>query len=216
MAEIMEWLQETITAIINAMGYLGIALVMFAENIFPPIPSELVMPFAGFGVAEGTQNFILVLIAGTIGAVVGAVVLYYLGVWADELIVRRFIRKYGRFFLLTEADIDRTLDIFQRRGEAVVFFGRLIPIVRSLISIPAGMNRMPMWKFLTWTTLGALIWNIILTTAGYFLGENWEQVIGFVKQYEKVIVGVVLLGIAYFVYHRLFKRGKPAPALDQE
>ncbi|HEY1011576.1 MAG TPA: DedA family protein [Herpetosiphonaceae bacterium] len=206
MAEIMEWVRTTIDAIISALGYVGIALVMFAENVFPPIPSELVMPFAGFQVAEGKMSFILAVVAGTVGAVLGAVVLYFVGLWSDELIVRRFVRRFGSWFLLSEEDIDRTLGFFASRGEAVVFFGRLIPIVRSLISIPAGMNRMPMWRFLIWTTAGATIWNLALTTAGYYLGANWDAVLGFVKQYEHVVLAAVLLGVAYFIFTRLRKR----------
>ena len=172
MAQIIDQLRMIIEQIILAMGLPGITIVMFAENLFPPIPSELVMPFAGFVVGQGKASFLPVWAAGTFGAVLGAVVLYYIGRWADEPIVRRFVRRFGKWFLLSETDLDRVLLAFARHGEAIVFFGRLIPIVRSLISLPAGMQRMPMGKFLLFTTLGAAIWTAVLTAAGVILGAQ--------------------------------------------
>lgn len=205
MSAIMDKVQEIITAIIMALSYPGIALVMFAENLFPPIPSELVMPFAGFIVGKGEMNLVAVMLAGTIGAVLGALALYYIGMWADETIIRRFIRSYGKFFFISEADIDKTLAFFAKRGEIVVFTGRLIPLVRSLISIPAGMNRMPMGRFLLWTTFGSLIWNGILTYAGIVLGSKWEEVLGLVDRYEKVALGLIGLGLIWFIGNRIIK-----------
>jgi len=201
----MDKVQAIITAIITALSYPGIALVMFAENLFPPIPSELVMPFAGFIVGKGEMNLVAVLLAGTIGAVLGALALYYIGMWADETIIRRFIRRYGKFFFISEADIDKTLGFFAKYGEIVVFTGRLIPLVRSLISIPAGMNRMPMGRFLLWTTFGSLIWNGLLTYAGIVLGSQWENVLGLVDRYEKVALGIIALGLIWFVVNRMLK-----------
>ena len=206
MAHILDQVQQIIEAIITAIGYPGIALVMFAENLFPPIPSELVMPFAGFIVGKGEMNVVAVLVAGTLGAVLGAVALYFIGWWANETIIRRFIRRYGHFFLLSEADIDRTLAFFSKYGQTVVFFGRLIPLIRSLISIPAGMNRMPMGTFLLWTTLGSLIWNSILTYAGILLGANWQDVLSIVDRYEKVALGLIALALVAFIVSRVMKR----------
>ena len=206
MDELLAWIQQVIDTVITTLGYPGIALVMFAENVFPPIPSELVMPFAGFQVATGEMNFVVVLIAGTIGALLGALVLYYVGLWSNETIVRRFVRRYGRFFLVSEDDIDRALDYFTRYGHVIVFFGRLIPLIRSLISLPAGMNRMPMAKFLLWTTAGTLIWNVLLTVAGMVLAENWQNILGFVDQYEAVMLTLMALALAYFVFTRLRQR----------
>jgi membrane protein DedA with SNARE-associated domain len=201
-----------IEQIILAMGLPGITIVMFAENLFPPIPSELVMPFAGFVVGQGKASFLPVWAAGTFGAVLGAVVLYYIGRWADEPIVRRFVRRFGKWFLLSEADLDRVLLAFARHGEAIVFFGRLIPIVRSLISLPAGMQRMPMGKFLLFTTLGAAIWTAVLTAAGVILGANWDQVLDIVRRYEQLTLAVlVILVIAFFVI-RISQRRKQRAA----
>ncbi|MDQ3701671.1 MAG: DedA family protein [Chloroflexota bacterium] len=203
MAEILDTLRVVIEQIITALGYPGIALVMLVENLFPPIPSELVMPFAGFLAGRGEMNLALALLAGTIGSVVGAVVLYYIGFWAGERAVRAFVRRYGRFFLLSEEDLDRTISFFERRGNAMVFFGRLVPLVRSLISIPAGTSRMPMGPFLLFTILGSAIWNAILASAGLALGENWDQILGFVRQYERAILVALAVAIAVFFARRL-------------
>ena len=205
MAGILSQVQVWIETIIMTIGYGGIALVMFAENLFPPIPSELVMPFGGFIVAQGDMHIAGVLAAGTAGAVLGALALYYLGMWADEVIVRRFIRRYGRFFLISEKDMDRTMEFFERHGQKMVFFGRLIPLVRSLISVPAGMNRMPLGRFLLWTTLGSLIWNTILTSAGVALGAKWEDVLHIMERYEKVALGLIALGVAAFLVTRVMQ-----------
>jgi membrane protein DedA with SNARE-associated domain len=203
---LFEYLRILIEQIIMVLGLPGITLIMFAENLFPPIPSELVMPFAGFVVGQGKADFLSVWAAGTLGAVAGAVVLYYIGRWANEPIVRRFVRQFGRWFLLSEADLDRALQAFARHGEAIVFFGRLIPIVRSLISLPAGMQRMPLGRFLIFTTLGASIWTAVLTGVGVALGANWEQVLDVARRYEQATLLVLAgLAIAFFAI-RLWQR----------
>lgn len=217
MAEILDQLSEFIKEIIELLGYPGIALVMFAENIFTPIPSELVMPFAGFLVAdEGKFSMPGVIIAGTLGSLVGAIVIYYIGVWADEPIIRRFVRNYGRYFLVSEQDLDRVLNIFEKYGEIIIFVGRLIPIIRSLISLPAGMKRMPLGRFVVFTTLGAGIWTALLAYAGYILGENWEDVLGYVDQYQKVTLAVLIVAVLAFVGYKVrdmwLQRKASAPA----
>ncbi|NDJ76267.1 MAG: DedA family protein [Chloroflexi bacterium] len=206
MAEILDWISEVVQDIIEVMSYPGITFVMFLENIFPPIPSEVVMPFAGFLVADGKMNMVGIIVAGTLGAVLGAIAIYYIGVWADEPLIRAFIRRYGRFFMLDEADIDRALEFFDRYGEIIIFTGRLIPLIRSLISLPAGMKRMPMGKFLLFTTLGSSIWTTILSVAGYTLGKNWEDVLGIVDQYEHVTLALLALGVVVFFGKRFWDR----------
>jgi membrane protein DedA with SNARE-associated domain len=203
---LFEQLSIIIEHIITALGLPGITLVMFAENIFPPIPSELVMPFAGFVVGQGKADFVAVWAAGTLGSVAGAVILYYIGRWANEPIVRRFVRLFGRWFLLSEADLDRVLQAFARHGEAIVFFGRLVPIVRSLISLPAGMQRMPMGRFLIFTALGASIWTAVLTGVGVVLGANWEQVLDIARRYEQVTVLVLTALVVAFFAVRIWQR----------
>ena len=205
MGELLGNLGELIQRIIETLGYPGIILVMAAENIFPPIPSELVMPLAGFMAREGKFNIIAVIVAGVLGSIIGALVLYWLGAWANETVIRRFIRRWGRYAFISEDDLDVSLGYFNRHGEAVIFFGRLIPLVRSLISIPAGMDRMPLPKFLFYTVLGTTIWSAVLSYAGWVLQANWQQVLGYVKQYEHVVLALIVLAVGVFLYMRVVK-----------
>jgi membrane protein DedA with SNARE-associated domain len=176
---------------------------MLVENLFPPIPSEFVLPFAGFLVAGGQMSFLWVVVAGTLGSVGGAVILYFFGLWAGEPVLRYLVRRYGRWWLLSEADLDRTIQFFVRRGDVVVFFARVVPLFRSLISLPAGMSRMPFGKFLLLTTLGSAIWSTILVWAGVLLGANWEQILGFISRYQRLIVVAAVLAAVVFVGRRL-------------
>lgn len=205
MAELMETVRFWIQEIMTALGYPGIALIMLAENLFPPIPSELVMPLAGFLVAQGQFNFLGAIAAGTTGSVLGAVILYYIGRIAGEPLVRPFFRNYGKWFLLSEADLDRALSVFGRHGDVMVFTGRVIPLIRSLISLPAGMHRMPMGRFLLLTTVGSALWTTLLTVAGYILGANWGRVVEFISDYQKVVLAALALGVLYFVVRRVLE-----------
>jgi len=212
MAGLLEQVRAGIEQIISALGYWGIILVMALENLFPPIPSELVMPFAGFLVVCQEQpeissacqgsSFTLwgVILAGMVGSVLGAIILYYFGYFANEALIRTFIRRFGRFLFVSEADLDKALTYFNHYGDSVIFFGRLVPLVRSLISIPAGMAGMPLPRFLFFTALGTALWSGLLATAGYFLGQNWEQVLGWVEVYQNIflgILGVALVGLIF-------------------
>lgn len=205
MSDLIERLGELIQQVIARLGYPGIVLVMALENVFPPIPSELVMPLAGFMARGGTFNIVWVIVAGMLGSVLGALILYYLGAWANETIVRRFIRRWGRYAFVSENDLDVALGYFSRYGEAVIFFGRLIPLVRSLISIPAGMQRMPLPKFVFYTVLGTTIWSAVLSYAGWFLQQNYALVAGYVEQYQVVVIGLIGLALLAFVYLRVIK-----------
>jgi len=203
MSEIIDQMRIWIEQGIQALGYVGIALIMCIENLFPPIPSELVMPLAGFLVVKGEFTLLGIILAGTIGSVVGAIILYYIGLWADEPIVRNFIRRFGRYFFLSESDLDRAMDFFNRYRQPVVFFGRLIPIIRSLISLPAGMNRMPLGTFLIFTTLGSAIWTTVLSVAGLILAENWELILDYVDRYQKFTLIVLILAVIIFIVMRV-------------
>jgi len=194
MAELMEYTRILIEQVILALGYPGIVLVMLLENLFPPIPSELVMPLAGFLAGRGQADFAAIWAAGTLGAVLGALALYAVGYWADSHVVRRLLRRYGRWLQVDETDLDRVLAAFKRYGEALVLFGRLLPLVRSLISLPAGMSRMPLGKFLIFTTIGTGLWNGALAGVGLALGAQWTQVLEFVRRYETLTL--IALGVA--------------------
>jgi membrane protein DedA with SNARE-associated domain len=202
MAELLDFMRVWIEQIILLLGYRGIALIMLVENLFPPIPSEFVMPFAGFLAGRGQLSFWGAVGAGTLGSVLGAIVLYYVGLWAGEPAVRLAIRRYGRYWLISEADLDRSISFFERHGDIVVFSARVIPLVRSLISLPAGMSRVPLWRFLIFTTLGSAIWTTILCWAGLLLGENWDSILVFVKQYERVILLAIAFAIVTFAARR--------------
>jgi membrane protein DedA with SNARE-associated domain len=209
-------LGETIQGIIQAFGYAGIVFVMAAENVFPPIPSELVMPFAGFMAREGTFNIWIVILSGMLGSVIGALVLYYFGAWANELVVRRFLRRWGRYAFVSEADLNVSLDYFNRYGEVVIFFGRLIPIVRSLISIPAGMARMPMPKFLFFTVLGTTLWSAFLSYMGWVLQAIWGRVAGWIEQYQRVVIILAVVAIVVFFFRVIAPRLRRTSALERE
>jgi len=216
LARIIEFAQE----LVRTGGYPGIVFVMALENVFPPIPSEVVMPLAGYIVSQPDSQFtfIGVWLAGTLGSVLGAIILYYIGMFAGEPILRAFVRRYGKWFTISETEFDRALNIFGKYGEIVIFVGRLIPIVRSLISIPAGMNRMPMPKFLLFTTLGTAVWSGALGFAGYQLGENWGNVETFISEYQSVVVIALVVIIVAFVAWRFWvwrnKRLNPAEVTE--
>lgn len=217
MSELLAQLQLWIEQLILTLGYPGIALIMAVETIFPPIPSELVMPMAGFLAADGTMNFWGVVLSGTLGSVVGAMVLYWAGLYANETIVRRLVRRYGRYFLIDEGDVNKTLGTFTRFGPAAVFIGRLIPLVRSLISIPAGMERMNPILFVALTTVGTALWSGILTYAGMVLGQNWNLVVEWISQYQKVVlVGIGLVAILFVVYKLRQMRSQTVPVPTNE
>lgn len=217
MSELVGWLGESIQSIIDAFGYVGIILVMAAENVFPPIPSELVMPFAGFMARGGTFNLWLVILSGMLGSVIGALILYYFGAWANETMIRRFLRRWGRYAFVSEDDLDVSLDFFNRYGEIVIFFGRLIPLVRSLISIPAGMARMPLPTFLFFTVLGTTLWSAFLTYMGWLLQANWSLVAGYIEQYQRVVIVAIVLAAVMFLYFRIVApRLRPVSTLERE
>jgi membrane protein DedA with SNARE-associated domain len=191
--------------ILQQLGYVGLALLMFLENVFPPIPSELIMPLAGYLVATGKFTLVGVILAGTAGSVAGALPLYYAGRKLGAQRAAEFADRHGRWLTLSGKHIRKTTAWLERHGTAAVFFGRLVPGVRSLISIPAGIARMNLAVFLLLTTLGSAIWTTLLAGAGYWLGSRFEQVdavVGYVS--NAILVAVVL------VYVWRVARGKAA------
>ncbi len=185
--------------LILSFGYIGIGVAMFIENMFPPIPSEVVLLFSGSLVAQGSLSIVGVLIASTVGSLLGALTIYAIGVWSDERIIRSFIRRYGRFLSLEEYELDTALDVFIRFGPPMVFFGRVIPIIRSLISLPAGIRRMKMRQFLLFTVLGTAAWNTVLSGLGVLLGSRWPVVLHFVDQYQNAVIVMGVLSIVLVI-----------------
>lgn len=205
---VSEWVQE----IIRTLGYPGITIVMFLEVVFPPIPSEVIMPFAGFLAGRGEMNIVLVILAGNIGSITSAIFLYYVGMWAGEPVVRRFVVNYGRFLMVSEKDLDRTLHIFDKRGEWVIFFGRLIPLIRTFVSLPAGMDRMSLKKFILYTTIGSTVWNTFLAVGGMILGENWEDLMRLIERYSKATYAIiaVILVVLFVIRLRSYLQNRNA------
>ncbi|MEA5598510.1 DedA family protein [Rivularia sp. UHCC 0363] len=183
---------DWITNIITSSGYLGIALLMFSENLFPPIPSELIMPLAGFTVTQGKLDLQLVILAGTLGSVVGALPWYYIGKLVSEKRLRLWIDKYGKWLTLSGADIDRSKRWLNKYGKATVLFGRLVPGIRTFISVPAGLDEMPLIPFVLYSFAGSLLWTALLTYAGFVLGNNYQLV----EKYIGPISGIVIASIA--------------------
>jgi len=184
-----DWIIQTI----SELGYLGIFLVMLAESIFPPIPSELIIPFAGFAAANGDLNLFGVLAAATIGAVVGMLPWYFAGRFFGLTRVRYLADRFGRVMAFNADEIDVAVKWFTRYGPVIVLFGRLIPLIRTLISIPAGLSRMSLPVFLLASTTGALIWNTFLTLAGYLLHEHYEVIEVVLDPLSYVVLGLVVV-----------------------
>ncbi|MFZ1426561.1 MAG: DedA family protein [Geminicoccaceae bacterium] len=190
---------DWITALIAHTGYFGIALLMLAENVFPPIPSELIMPLAGFTAARGELSLAGVLVAGTAGSLAGALVWYEIGRRVGLRRLRRWADRHGRWLTMSPEDLDQAVDWFRRHAGAAVLIGRLIPAVRTLISVPAGVAEMRLPSFLAWTTGGTALWTTLLVAAGYLLEGGYEQVSAWVNPVSNVIVGLIVLGYAYRV-----------------
>lgn len=183
----VEWITNTM----ESLGYLGVGLLMFLENLFPPIPSELIMPLAGFTVVKGKMAFIPVVLAGIIGTVLGAFPWYYLGRIFSEERLEHLADKYGKFISVSSKDIQKVNNWFNKHGTKAVFFGRLVPGIRTLISLPAGMNNMSLPAFVIYSTLGTTLWVLFLTTAGYMLGDQYELV----EKYLAPVSKIALLSI---------------------
>ncbi|MBE9035399.1 DedA family protein [aff. Roholtiella sp. LEGE 12411] len=196
----LEWITNTI----NYMGYLGIALLMFVENLFPPIPSELIMPLAGF-TARATPdklNIIGVFFAGLIGSVLGALVWYYPGKFLGEERLKTWADRYGRWLAISSKDITKATRWFDRQGNKAVLIGRLVPGVRTLISVPAGISSMHLLPFLFYTTLGSAAWVGLLTYSGYILGSQYELVDKYLAPVSKIVFGVLVLAFVFWVLKR--------------
>lgn len=196
------WIAEWVTRTMESMGYLGIGLLMFLENLFPPIPSELIMPFAGFTVAKGSMNFWLAVLSGVLGTVLGALPWYYAGKIYGEQRLRRLADRYGKWISLSGKDIDKANAWFTRHGVRAVLLCRLVPGVRTLISLPAGLNNMSIVPFLLYSTIGTAAWVTFLTTLGYLLGDNYELVDEYLGPVSKFVVLGLLIAFAAWVIRR--------------
>jgi membrane protein DedA with SNARE-associated domain len=211
--------RDAVTQIYDAVGYLGVALWVAIESVIIPIPSELVLPFAGFLVGEGRSiepltgqpwSLWLVTIAGTIGAVIGALIAYAIGYFGGRPVFER----WGRYIGVTPGDVDRTEAFFAKHGQAASFWGRMLPVVRSLVSFGAGVGRMPLGPFILFTALGSLPWTFFLVVVGLQLGANWEVIGEWLSRFEYVIAAVVGIVVLAFLWVRIIRprrAGRAAP-----
>ncbi|MBC1288111.1 DedA family protein [Listeria welshimeri] len=207
-------METWITSIMADFGYIGIFLLIMVENLFPPIPSEIILTFGGFMTTVSSLNVVMVIIVATLGSVVGAILLYKVASYFGKERLTKIVLKYGRILRLKESDIERAESFFMKYGSWAVFLCRMIPLIRSLISIPAGMTKMKMSRFLVLTTAGSLLWNTVLIGLGALLGESWNEIVVFMDSFStiiySIIAGLLIVGLAFFIRAR-FKK-----TLDEE
>lgn len=200
----MDWTTE----VMQAYGYPGLIFIVLVENLFPPIPSEIVLPFAGFMTAQGALTLPGAVLAATAGSVLGAIALYWVGRWFGRERIYAIVERYGRILTVSTADVQKTEDWFARYGPLTVFFCRMVPVMRSLISIPAGLVRMRMPMFIFYTTVGSLIWNLVLISLGAALGAAWPLVSQWVSIYQDAVIVILaaLLLVGLFLLIRRKRR----------
>ncbi len=196
----VDWL----VSIIESIGYVGVSLAMFIESFFAPIPSEIILPFSGFVASKGSLNVYLVTIFATISAYLGSLPFYIIGYFGDKS-VRKFLEKYGKYLFISKEDLQKGYDAFAKFGNIFVLIGRVVPIVRTFISFPAGVSRMNFVRFSIYTLIGTAVWSTLLVMAGYFLGERWETVSVYVNKYENAIIALIVLCGCAYVYHGIVK-----------
>jgi membrane protein DedA with SNARE-associated domain len=196
-------LAEWVTDVIERLGYVGVALLVALENLFPPIPSEIVLPFAGFVARDGKATLWGMIVAATIGSMIGALTLYGIAAWIGPDRLRRVLLRYGSWLRLSPTDIDRSEQWFDKRSSAAVLVCRCVPLMRSLISIPAGFRRMDLTRFVVYTLIGSVIWNTVLIGAGYLLRSNWDAVEPVLEWFQYVVIAAILAAIGWYVWRRM-------------
>lgn len=201
-SDIIRWAES----LIQSLGEIGVALVIIIETVIPPIPSELLLPLAGSLVAKGEFNFFSIVVAATIGSVIGATILYGIARWAGDRRVDRWIDRWGKWLLVTHEDMDKARTFFGKYGNRAVLIGRVIPGIRSVISIPAGLTCMPITDFLIYTTIGSAIWNLLLVSAGFFLGQQYDLVEKWLDPVSPIIYALVIVAVLGFIGRRLWGR----------
>ena len=209
--EISEFISSLPVLIGNAVetnqliGYGAILLAMFLENLIPPIPSELIMPLGGFYVAQGQLDFFPVVLAGLIGTVIGALPWYGIGKLVNEERIEKWLEKNGRWIGINSQDLARSRKWFNKYGVSLVFWGRLVPGIRTLISVPAGVELMPITPFLIWTTAGSLIWTLFLTITGFYLGDNYANIQKWISPFSSIFKAIILLSVSTAIIILIYK-----------
>ena len=202
LGDLAVWVQD----VIERLGAIGVALLVILENVFPPIPSEIVLPFAGFVAQRGDGSVVVMIVAATVGAVVGALMLYYVAALIGPARLGVFIAKFGRWFGVKPADLARAEQWFDRHAVAAVLLWRCVPLIRSVVSVPAGFRRMPLVPFIVCTALGSAVWNTALIGAGAALGNQWENVEPYVAILQWLVLAAIALFLMWFVYGKIRRR----------
>ena len=202
LSNLATWVQD----VIESLGYFGVALLVIAENLFPPIPSEIVLPFAGFVARRGDGSVVVMVLAATVGSVVGALILYAIAAAIGPERIHSFVVRFGKWFGVKESDMVRAEEWFDRRSNAAVLIGRCVPLIRSLVSIPAGFRRMNFARFALLTAIGSAVWNIALIGAGAALGDQWDRVGDYVGIFQWVVIAALVVAVARFSLLKLRAR----------
>lgn len=194
-----------ITNSISTAGYPAVFFLMTVESVLIPIPSEITMPFAGFLVGLGKLNFWLVVLLGGLGNLTGSLAAYALGYWGQETVVRRLVKNYGKYLLITQEEVDQAERWFRSHGELIAFGSRLLPVVRTFISLPAGISQMNVVRFSAYTLAGSLIWSAILTYIGKILGDNWNILEVYFRKFDILIAITGIAVVIFYVWYKLKK-----------
>ncbi|HML67771.1 MAG TPA: DedA family protein [Clostridia bacterium] len=201
-------MQDWLIHIINQFGYFGIAFLIFLENVFPPIPSEIILTFSGFLTTISNTNILETSLFATAGSMAGAILFYRLGCVLPQRRILQFIKKHQKILRLKEADLKRSFDWMMKRGGSAVFLCRFIPVVRSLISIPAGAARMRLWRFLLYSALGTAIWNTLLVYLGALAGKNWQSISGYFDTYAYIVGIAAVFVLGFFIIRHILRKAK--------
>lgn len=202
---IISLLTNLIITFIDQSGYIGVFILMAAESALIPIPSEITMTFAGYLATTGRFNVYIVILIGALANLAGSILAYWLGYWGEETFIRNLIKKYGKYVLISEHEYDRSEKWFRKYGEKIVFFSRVLPVVRTFISLPAGIAKMNFVKFCYLTFFGSLIWSVFLTYIGFVLGKNWNSLHPYYQKFEYVIIFGCVAIVAYYIWHKVSK-----------
>ena len=202
LSSLATWVQD----VIEQLGYVGVALLVVAENVFPPIPSEIVLPFAGFVAQRGSESVVIMILAATVGSVGGALIMYWIAAVIGDERLHAFTRRFGKWVQIREADLNRAEEWFDRHATSAVLLGRCVPLIRSVVSIPAGFRRMKLVPYIAYTFAGSLVWNILLIGAGALLGDNWERVGSYVGIFQWVVIVLVAVAVVRFLWTQVVRK----------
>lgn len=204
----LEFLAHYIIQLIQNTNYFGIFVLMFLESALLPIPSEVTMPFSGFLSASGKLSFWLIVMTGTIANLAGSLLAYYIGYVLEETVLIGLIKKYGKFILVDVGDYEKARKWFEKYGDKIIFISRLLPAVRTVISLPAGVFRMDIKKFIAYTIVGCFIWSTLLTYIGFKLGQNWNSLEVYFRKFQIAILALIIFAVIYYVDKKLKLRKK--------